>query len=416
MNIQQFLHDYTACRKLNGTIMVANGYNIVAEQNLGFADFNSKVACQRNTQYQIGSVTKQFTAVAVLKVLYNLAINSGISKDDTVALVRSVTKLLYEPIAHFLPEKSSWWSNKMPSWAQEVTMHHLLQHSSGIPSYTSFPEYKEKFFNTPPSKIELIGYFKDKELEFTPGAMFSYCNSGYILLGAIVAEVTKCSLYEYLEQNIFQPLGLHNTAFPESGTVKDLKLESKYRNLARGYEFNVAMADPDIYEVKRYLPMQVPGPAGSMISNVPDLLTWNNALFSGKVMPSFLLDLMLDSVISTGAEDGFYAYGLEGKTSAAIGKYYFHGGGIDGYKSMLVYIPQLNMSIICLTNLVGGGDEFWLEVEKINARLPHTLTAQEKSMQLKDALKNKFPFLEHNKDRYNATVFSDTLIAELEKE
>jgi len=91
------------------------------------------------------------------------------------------------------------------------------------------------------------------------------------------------------------------------------------------------------------------------------LLSRNKALFSGRVMPGFLLDLMLESKISTGTEDGFYAYGLEGKESVQLGRYYFHGGGIDGYKSMLAYIPKLDMSIVCLTNLVGGGDEFYAD-------------------------------------------------------
>lgn len=107
---------------------------------------------------------------------------------------------------------------------------------------------------------------------------------------------------------------------------------------------------------------------------------------------------------------------LNAKILQSLGKYYFHGGGIDGYKSMLAYIPKLNMSIICLTNLVGGGDEFWAEVDKINARMPHNLSDLEKSTRLKDELQQKYPYIVENKDLYNATVFSDVLINELEKQ
>lgn len=179
MNIQQFLNDYSANRRLNGTILVAIGDRIVAEQNLGFADFNSKATCARNTQYQIGSVTKQFTAVAVLKSLANQVIITGVLPNSQEMLA-AVRNLLQKPIAYYLPATLSLWANKMPVWADEVTVHQLLQHSSGIPSYTSFPEYKDKFFSSPPNQVELIGYFKDKELDFKPGSMFSYCNSGYI--------------------------------------------------------------------------------------------------------------------------------------------------------------------------------------------------------------------------------------------
>ncbi len=416
MNIQQFLSDYSAARKLNGTIIVAEGDKIVAEQNLGFADLKSGSECTRDTQYQIGSVTKQFTAAAVLQAFYDLALSSGTRPADNTGLISAVKKSLQQPIAYFLPENSAWWSGKMPNWAKEVTVHQLLQHSSGIQSYTSFPEYKETFFSSPPGQVELIALFKDRELEFKPGTMFSYCNSGYILLGAIVSEVAKCSFAEYLERHVFQPLNLRDTAFPENGTVKELKREARYGKLAYGYEFNVAEENPEPYEIKRYLPMQVPGPAGAMISNAPDLLAWNNALFGGKVMPSFLLDIMLSSAISLGVEGSSYAYGIEIRETAKLGKFYLHSGGIDGYKSILVHIPKLDMSIICLTNLVGGGKELLDELDKLNASLPHTLSDQEKTMQLQAALNSKFPFLEHNKDRFNATAFADELIKQLNQE
>lgn len=117
-------------------------------------------------------------------------------------------------------------------------------------------------------------------------------------------------------QNIFNRLGMDATAFLEYGTVRELKLDEKYKNLALGYEFDVTVAKPVINEVKRYLPMQVPGPAGAMISNISDLLFWNNALYAGHVIPKNLLDLMLGSTISTGAVDGSYAYGIECKNSA----------------------------------------------------------------------------------------------------
>lgn len=415
MNIQHFLNDYSASRKLNGSILVAIGDRIVAEKNLGFADFNSKIACNRNTQYQIGSVTKQFTAVAVLKAFSNIAISNGIVPESP-EMLEAVKSLLHKPIVDYLPATVPLWANKMPAWAEEVTVHQLLQHSSGIPSYTSFTEYKEKFFTSPPNQVELIGYFKDKDLEFTPGSMFSYCNSGYILLGAIVEQLAQKKLSKYLEQNIFNPLAMHGSSFPEYDTVKELKLEAKYKNLSAGYEFDVTVVNPEITEVKKYLPMQVPGPAGAMISTAPDLLSWNNALFCGKVISNLLLNVMLNSTISTGTENSFYAYGLEGKISASLGTYYFHGGGIDGYKSMLTYIPKLDMSIICLTNLVGGGDEFWAEVYKINASIPHNLSDVDKNTRLKEALQKKFPMIAENKDTYNATVFADVLVSELERE
>ncbi len=413
MNIQKFLDEYCTSRKLNGTIVVALGNSVIAKKNMGFADFSEKILCNENTQYQIGSITKQFTAAAVLKALYERVRKSPNSSE--LETITQVENLLQAPIVHFLPEKNVIWKNKMPAWVHDVTVHNLLQHSSGIPNYTA-SDYQKLFFDSSPNKSQIIEFFKDKDLDFIPGSMFSYSNSGYILLGAIFENIMENTLAEYLRVNIFAKIGMSNTTYPESGTVKELFKEHKYSNLALGYEFNVASDSPQIYEINKYLPMEVPGPAGAMIANARDLLKWNNALFTGKILSPGLLNLMLDSSIASDMECGSYSYGLESIDSAKLGKYYFHGGGIDGYKSMLAYIPKLDLSIICLTNLVCGGKEFWAGVDKINAGMPETLSSQEKDSQFKAALNAMFPLLAERRDTYNATLFYDALIEKLEED
>lgn len=415
MNIQKILNDYIASRQLSGTILIAVENEVVASQCIGFADKHAGIKCGLNTQYLIASITKQFVAVAVLKTLYALANKNKENQNDVGKLEKSIRDLLNKPISYYLPNDSALWSNNMPNWADIVTVNQLLLHSSGVPEYTVLPDFEEIFYKNPPDLIEFVGFFKDKPLTFSPGSLFSYNNSGYILLGAIVEQITQQSLSTYLEENIFSPLGMSGTSLPEKGTVSELKREKRYDNLALGYEYDPSLQSPTIDEVKQYVPAEATRGAGGIISTAPDLLRWNNALYQGKIIPEFLLKIMLETSISTGGEDGFYVYGIECQPYNKIGKFYYHGGGINGYKSRLGYIPKLKMSIICLTN-IADNDVFSEDIKAISADFPSTLSDKEKSARIEEALKNKYPDLAKNKDQYHARLFVDELIKQLEME
>jgi CubicO group peptidase (beta-lactamase class C family) len=242
--------------KHNGSLLISNEKEIVYKKCFGYADIEKKMPISFKTQFLAGSVTKQFAAVAILKALLNKQ-----KKDIKLELNKS--------IQYFLPEEHEIWDGTMPDWANKVTIHQLLVHSSGIPNYTSLPEFEHQRF---PKNSEIINFFKGHELEFSPGEKFSYSNSGYYLLGIIIEEIVQQNLDVYLEKNFFEPLEMKSTFLPMQGTVDELiHKDARFVNLARGYQYDMATHNASLEEIKRYERMEVPGAAGSLITTVEDL-------------------------------------------------------------------------------------------------------------------------------------------------
>lgn len=414
MNIQQLLEDYARTRQLSGTIMVSRDGNTIAKQSFGFADSSANIKCCSNTQYLIGSVTKQFTAVALLKALYDNAIASGASKDNTPVIEKRIYEFLNNPIYNYLPTEHEIWAADMPKWANTITLHQLLIHSSGIVNYTSLPEFKDTFLN-PPEMPALVGGFKNRDLDFPIGSKYSYSNSGYLLLGEIIQQITGQALNVYLEKTIFNPLNMISTFLVTKGTVKDLKKMNQFKALARGYEIDITSEEPVIKEVEKYWPMQIPGAAGSMVSTASDILLWNSALYAGKVLPSFLLNLLLSPHIKM--NDGtneFYGYGICVTANPVLGTIYGHSGGIDGFGSQLMYILSLKISIICLSNIGINLEKLNPEMNKIKAQLAIEFSPSDEMVEAE--LKKKFPIISTNLDRYFTTEFATHLVKLLSSE
>jgi len=416
MNIQMSLNDYAKNCQLSGTIMVSKDSDIIANQNFGFADSSANIKCCTNTQYLIGSVTKQFTAVALLRALYDNAIASGITKDNTSAIEKRIKENLNEPISNYLPQDHKIWAASIPKWANIITLHHLLTHSSGLVNYTSLPAFKDIFLN-PPEMPALVSFFKDKELDFPIGSKFSYSNSGYQLLGEIIQQITGQALRVYLEKTFFKPLNMFTTFLLTKGTVHDLKNMNQFKKMACGYEIDVTNENPVIKEVEQHCPMQFAGSAGGMVSTAPDLLLWNSALYAGKVLPYFLLNLLLSPHIKMNdAKDEFYGYGIDIIANPKLGNIYGHGGGIDGFGSQLMYIPSLNLSIICLSNIARNLEKLQPEINKIKAQLPVDLSSSEEFEMIYTELKRKFPAMATNEDHYFTTEFAAKLVKVLSSE
>ncbi|MDX1902031.1 MAG: serine hydrolase domain-containing protein [Gammaproteobacteria bacterium] len=410
MNIQKFLDDYGKSRQLSGTIMVSQNDTIVANQSFGFSDRCENIKCYTDTQYLIGSVTKQFTAVALLRALYDRAIASGLVKDNLLVAEKRINKYLNEPISNYLPAEHEIWAASMPKWANIVTLHQLLIHSSGIINYTSLPEFKDTFLN-PPKMPALVSYFKNNDLDFPIGSKHSYSNSGYLLLGEIIQQISNQTLDAYLEQTFFKPLNMSATFLATKGTVHDLKKINRFKKLARGYEVDIASDKPTIKEVEKYCHMQIPGAAGSMVSTASDLLLWNSALYAGVVLPNFLLDLMQKPHIKMNdSTDESYGYGIEVILNPTLGTIYCHGGSIDGFVARLVYIPSIKLSIACLSNIAKNLEKLEPEINKIKTQLPADINPSEAFKILDAELSKKFPAIITNKDRYFTTEFATSLV------
>lgn len=345
---------FAANRKLNGTILVAIGNEPIAAGSWGFADQAAGIKCSLETQYLIASVTKQFTAAAVLRALYE--------KDPDP---QKTLEALHKPMGYFMPEKHEIWAQNIPPWVRIVTLHQLLTHTSGLP--------KLNVHGTPPLEAsELVSLFKETDLAFEPGSDFAYASSNYLLLGELVQELTGERLGEYMDRAFFEPFEMKSTVYAARGTVPELKAsgDDRFRDLSRGYCFSTTGSLSSLSEVD-YTPMQIPGGGGSLVSTAHDLLKWNYMLHHGKILPGVLLEAMKFPHVRIPEPwqrlGQYYGYGICLTDSPQFGPIYSHHGGIAGFCSGLTYIPSLDLSLICLANREEG-----------DTNNPHNLLAFEK--------------------------------------
>lgn len=383
----------------SGSILIATPKEIIYKKCFGFADIVRQIPISFKTQFLAGSVTKQFTAVAILKALL------GKKKNQ-------IKTHLNQAIDYYLPAKHRIWDGSMPAWASVVTIHQLLIHSSGIPNYTSLLDFENRHF---PKTKDLINFFKDHDLEFTPGEKFSYSNSGYYLLGIIIEEITQQNLDVYLENAIFKPLSMQSSFLPMRGTVDELiREDERFLNLARGYQYEITSNNAHLEEIKKYERMEVPGAAGSLIITAEDLFKWNNALYNEKIIPKLLLELMLHPHLVTERSDAYYGYGIEIMESEGLGQYYSHRGGIPGFRSVLTYIPSLQLSIIALQNLAANQEKIMPEVKEIQTSLAPNLSNEESTKKLSEIIEAKYPSIILNRKRFELAPVYEAAINALE--
>lgn len=383
--------DLSKDMNLNGSILVAKNDEIAYTQQFGFADLEAQTKTSIHTQFFIGSVTKQFAAVALLKSLLDSNIKDGIDQNDVEGLKRKIKFDLNKPVSNFLSQEHYIWDGAMPKWANEITVHQLLIHTSGIIDCARLPNYNDLVKN-PPNIIEFVRQFKDKDLEFNPGTKFSYSNSGYILIGEIIEQITGMKLDKYMETAIFKPSEMKSTYYTTNGTVHAFKKDkTRFANLARGYYFDYSADNPILYEVPEYEPMQLVLTSGSIISTTPDLLRWNNYLYLGKIIPPFLVDMMLEPYIFIDSPDIAYGYGVMIMKPGSEQSYYFHGGLTFGYISNLTYIPNSNISVISLSNIMFNWEQLMAEREKLKSEQPSSLNDAEQSKRVKEIINGRYP-------------------------
>ncbi len=294
------------------SIGVKRGGDLLLVKGYGQADIENDVPAIAETVYRIGSITKQFTAAAVMQL-----VEAGkIGLDD--------------PITKYLPD--------YPTQGHEVTIRHLLTHTSGIKSYTGLAAWR------PTIKLdltdeELLALFKDEPFDFTPGERFLYNNSGFYLLGVIIEKAGGETYREYLNAHLFGPLGLRGSTYCDERPI--------IRGRAEGY----ALVGGELLN-DEYLSMNQPGAAGALCSTVPDLLSWTAALRTERVVSAASYRQMttsgtLDEGSTTGYGFGLVVGDLEGHPSVS------HGGGINGFSTMLAHYPDADLDVVVLSNTTG---------------------------------------------------------------
>ncbi len=288
----------------SGSVLVAKGGKVVFQKGYGFANAEHRVPNTPETKFRLGSITKQFTATAILILQDRGKLN------------------VQDPINKYLADAPKTWDG--------VTIHHLLTHTSGVPSYTEDPEYG-KSMAKPETVASMIARFQGKPLDFAPGETFHYSNSGYFLLGAIIEKVAGTSYEAFLKEAIFEPLGMKDTGYDHAETVLPGR--------ASGYD----RRGEDIVHAP-YLDMNQPYAAGSLYSTVGDLFLWDRALDAGKPLTKDAMTAMF-----TPFKDK-YAYGWfvetrDGRTRVG------HGGGINGFTTDFQRYPEDDTCVVVLTNV-----------------------------------------------------------------
>lgn len=291
-----------------GSVLVARGDEVLFSKAYGSANLEWQVPNTLNTKFRIGSITKQFTAAAILL----LAERGKLTLDD--------------PIRNYYPAAPAAWD--------AITLRHLLGHTSGIANYTDTPE-ADRMMVWHATAEELIKPVQDQPLEFQPGTQMRYCNTGYVLLGMVIEKASGIGYAEFLKQNIFDPLGMKDSGYDDNALILP------YR--AAGYS-----RGPRGLINAGYVDMTTPFAAGALYSTVEDLLRWERGLFGNKLLTAASLRTM------TTQGKGHYGLGV-GVTEESGRPIIEHGGAIPGFNARLVYYPNSDVVVVALSNLAGPG-------------------------------------------------------------
>ena len=292
-------------------VLVSKSGEILFKKGYGMADIGYKIPVSTITKFRIGSITKQFVAAAILKLQEEGRISTA------------------DKLSKFIPD--------FPR-SDEVTVHHLLTHTSGIHSFTNRPDFLETATVSTTAK-RMIDTIKADKYDFSPGEDFEYNNSGFFILGYIIEKVTGKPYEAYLKETFFDPLDMKNTGVYASTLILE--------NEATGYAIN-----NDKFEKALDWDMSRAGGAGSIYSTVEDLYLWNEAVFNGKVLKDESLKEAFTSVTLNNGKKPVemdYGYGWAFWNYRDV-RFIGHGGGLHGFLSQLSRQPEEELTVVVLTN------------------------------------------------------------------
>jgi len=290
-----------------GVFLVAKDGKPIYRKAFGNANLELDVAMKPENVFQIGSMTKQFTAMAIMMLedQGKLKVNDAISK--------------------YIPDYPN---------GKNITIHHLLTHTSGIKDFT-----KMKSIMTIAKKDlapkELVDFFKGEPVDFKPGEQFSYNNSGYVVLGYIIEFVSENTYKDFIETNIFKKLDMNNSRYASDREI--------VKHRAYGYH------NRGEYTNKMYVSLSIPYASGSLMSTVDDMLKWQKAINNNVLVSQNTIDKVFTKYTLNNGEQFNYGYGWHLKDIDDIPTRE-HGGSIFGFKSMAVYVPSLDIYVIGFSN------------------------------------------------------------------
>jgi len=290
----------------SGTVLIARDGKPIVSRGYGMANTELNVANTPETIFRLGSVTKQFTSMSIMM----LQERGKLSVSD--------------PICKYLGDCPDAW--------KPITIRNLLTHTSGITNYTGFADFA-KTTVMPITTTAMADRLQKEPLEFTPGEKFAYSNSGYYLLGAIIEKVSGKLYADFLQENIFTPLGMKQTGYDDPLRI--------IMHRAAGYQKQAGKVINS-----SYMDMSVPYAAGSLYSTTGDLLIWDQALYTEKLVTK----KSLEEIFTPWKGEAGYAYGWGiGKKSGH--REISHGGGIYGFATQISRFPDDHVTVIVLSNI-----------------------------------------------------------------
>jgi CubicO group peptidase (beta-lactamase class C family) len=295
------------------TILVARDGKLLFSHGYGWADRENQIAATPSTRFRIGSVTKQFTAAAILK----LAEEGKLSIDS--------------PLATYFPDYPN---------GEKITLRELLNQTSGLHNYTAHPDFMARVVH-PIAPADLVAWFRDDPPDFPPGDQWEYSNTNYLLLGQIVEKVSGQSLADFLKTRFFDPLGLHDTGVWVNANPP--------APAAKGYAYAQGRLVPALD-----WDMSWAGGAGALYSTTDDLWRWTEALQEGRVLsPASLRTMLIEGAAAKPETLTRYAMGLTHSEIAWLPNI-GHTGGLQGFLSAVEWFPEQKTTVVVLQNAFPG--------------------------------------------------------------
>jgi CubicO group peptidase (beta-lactamase class C family) len=288
--------------------LIARHGEIIYKKAFGLANVELNVPMKTDNVFEIGSMTKQFTAISILMLLEKGKLN------------------LNDEITKYIPD--------YPTHGHKITIHHLLTHTSGIKSFTSMKGINE-IANKDLTPIELINFFKNETMDFAPGDEFKYNNSGYVILGHIIEATSGQTYADFVEEHIFKQLEMTASQYASHKKV--------IQRRTSGYRYKGG------YVNARHISFTIPYASGSLMSSVDDMFIWQEAIKNHVLISKKTTEKAFTNYTLNNGEPINYGYGWHLKTDDGIARRE-HGGSIFGFKSMGVYLPAEDIYVIGLTN------------------------------------------------------------------
>lgn len=307
--IEKFVNDYLPANGPGIAILATQNQEVLYENAFGLSNISNGEKIQAEDLFRIGSLTKQFTAAAILKLV----------KEERIRL--------QDPIAKHLPDVVM---------DENIVIKQLLQHTSGLGNQSDVAGFNADSVDLSNYPKNIIQPILNSHLKFSPGADYAYSNLGYILLGYIIERATDMPYELYLKESFFEPLNMNNTGFEYmDGSI--LANSTGYSAINGKF----AAATP--------LKTKVAYAAGGLVSSLPDLEKWNRAVMTGEVLPLDFIRLIQETGTLPSGKPTGYSFGWQIGNIQGL-KTVKHDGIVNGFTSMAIYVPEIDLFVTTLSN------------------------------------------------------------------